>query len=95
LTYVLQPVYLLSIKKRYQEYREEEYMTKDSKAMVSRSLRLKKETLEILKEQADYQELGITVYIRKVLESLVDNLNNQREMEKRIEEADSYESRTI
>lgn len=70
-------------------------MTKDSKAMVSRSLRLKKETLEILKEQADYQELGITVYIRKVLESLVDNLNNQREMEKRIEEADSYESRTI
>lgn len=52
-------------------------MDKTSKAMVSRSLRLKKETLLVLKEQADLQGLGITVYIRKVLESLVENLSVQ------------------
>lgn len=45
-----------------------------SNAMVSRSLRLKKDTLKVLQEQADLQGLGITVYIRKVLESLVENL---------------------
>jgi hypothetical protein len=44
-------------------------------AMVSRSLRIKRETLKILQEQADLQGLGITVYIRRVLESLVENLN--------------------
>lgn len=49
-------------------------MEKTSKAMVSRSLRLKRETLKVLQEQADLQELGITVYIRRVLESLVENL---------------------
>lgn len=49
-------------------------MENSSTAMVSRSLRLKKETLVVLKEQADLQGLGITVYIRKVLESLVENL---------------------
>lgn len=66
-------------------------MENTSKAMVSRSLRLKKETLLVLKEQADLQGLGITVYIRKVLESLVDNLNTKSITE----ETDSYESRTI
>lgn len=49
-------------------------MEKTSTAMVSRSLRLRKDTLKILQEQADLQGLGITVYIRKVLESLVENL---------------------
>lgn len=49
-------------------------METTSTAMVSRSLRLKKETLKVLQEQADLQGLGITVYIRKVLESLVENL---------------------
>jgi len=49
-------------------------MEKTSTAMVSRSLRLRKDTLKILQEQADLQGLGITVYIRRVLESLVENL---------------------
>lgn len=66
-------------------------MENTSKAMVSRSLRLKKETLLVLKEQADLQGLGITVYIRKVLESLVDNLVTKSITE----ETNSYESRTI
>ena len=70
-------------------------MDKNSKAMVSRSLRLKKETLLVLQEQADLQNLGITVYIRKVLESLVDNLNNQKELEQMTEELGLYESRTV
>lgn len=46
-----------------------------SKAMVSRSLRLHKHTLDRLKQEADKQGIGITVYIRRVLESLVDNLD--------------------
>ena len=70
-------------------------MSTTSKAMVSRSLRLRKDTLEVLHEQADLQELGITVYIRRVLESLVDNLNNQKELEKLTEEMGLYESRAI
>lgn len=49
-------------------------METTSTPMVSRSLRLKKETLKVLQEQADLQGLGITVYIRRVLESLVENL---------------------
>lgn len=49
-------------------------MEKTSTAMVSRSLRLRKDTLKVLQEQADLQGLGITVYIRRVLESLVENL---------------------
>jgi len=49
----------------------------DNKAMVSRSLRLKRETLTVLKNQADIQNLGITVYIRRVLESLVENILNE------------------
>lgn len=52
-------------------------MEKTSKAMVSRSLRLKRETLKVLQEQANLQGLGITVYIRRVLESLVENLSEK------------------
>lgn len=70
-------------------------MSTTSKAMVSRSLRLRKDTLEVLHEQAELQGLGITVYIRRVLESLVDNLNNQKELEKLTEEMGLYESRAI
>lgn len=55
-------------------------METTSTAMVSRSLRLKKETLKVLQEQADLQGLGITVYIRKVLESLVENLAQEVEV---------------
>ena len=65
-------------------------MNNSSTAMVSRSLRLKKETLEVLKKQADLQGLGITVYIRKILESLVDNLNSADELQKLSEEVDLY-----
>lgn len=45
----------------------------ERKAMLSRSIRLHKDTLDTLKELADEKELGITVYIRRVLESLVEN----------------------
>lgn len=55
-------------------------METTSTPMVSRSLRLKKETLKVLQEQADLQGLGITVYIRKVLESLVENLSQEAEV---------------
>lgn len=55
-------------------------MENTSTPMVSRSLRLKKETLKVLQEQADLQGLGITVYIRKVLESLVENLSQEVEV---------------
>ena len=54
-------------------------MEDTKKAMVSRSLRLRTETLEVLKEQADIQGLGITVYIRRVLESLVENIQQEEE----------------
>lgn len=47
-------------------------------AMVSRSLRLHKDTLAVLQEQADQQGLGITVYIRTVLESLVSNIKEEK-----------------
>lgn len=70
-------------------------MENTSNAMVSRSLRLKKDTLTVLHKQAELQGLGITVYIRKVLESLVDNLQSQDELEKLTEEMGLYESRTI
>lgn len=53
-------------------------MTKESNAMVSRSLRLRKDTLASLKTQADKHGLGITVYIRTVLEKLVDNLPDEQ-----------------
>lgn len=46
---------------------------KDSNAMLSRSVRLKKDTLDDLKILADEMGVGITVYIRKVLESVVEN----------------------
>lgn len=52
-------------------------MKETSTAMVSRSLRLRKDTLEVLKREADKNGLGITVYIRTVLESLVNNLNQE------------------
>lgn len=55
-------------------------METTSTAMVSRSLRLKKETLKVLQEQANLQGLGITVYIRRVLESLVENLAQEVEV---------------
>jgi hypothetical protein len=55
-------------------------METTSTAMVSRSLRLKKDTLKVLQEQADLQGLGITVYIRRVLESLVENLAQEVEV---------------
>lgn len=70
-------------------------MDKISNAMVSRSLRLKKETLDVLHEQANYQGLGITVYIRRVLESLVENLENQKELERLTEELGLYEDRVV
>lgn len=63
-------------------------METTSKAMVSRSLRLKRETLKVLQEQANLQGLGITVYIRRVLESLVENLNNQTDLERSTKEND-------
>jgi hypothetical protein len=55
-------------------------MGNTSNAMVSRSLRLKKETLDVLHEQAKKNNLGITVYIRTVLESLVENLAEEVEV---------------
>ena len=70
-------------------------MNNSSTAMVSRSLRLKKETLEVLKKQADLQGLGITVYIRKILESLVDNLNAADKLTEMAQEEGLYESRVI
>lgn len=42
-----------------------------STAMVSRSLRLKKDTLEVLQEEANKYDMGITVYIRYLLEKHV------------------------
>lgn len=70
-------------------------MEKKSSAMVSRSLRLKKDTLDILYKQAELQGLGITVYIRKVLESLVENLQNQENFQDLTEKGILYESRII
>lgn len=52
-------------------------MENNSKAMVSRSLRLRRDTLEILHREAEKNNLGITVYIRTVLESLVENLTKE------------------
>lgn len=46
-------------------------MTDNIGPMVSRSLRLRKDTLEVLHELAQEQQMGITVFIRTVLESLV------------------------
>jgi len=50
-----------------------------SEAMVSRSLRLKKSTLDVLHREAEKNGLGITVYIRTVLESLVENLSTENQ----------------
>lgn len=48
-------------------------MKENSNAMVSRSVRLKTDTLDHLKELANEKGVGITVYIRMVLESVVEN----------------------
>lgn len=48
-------------------------------AMVSRSLRLRKDTLEELHELAKERGVGITVYIRMVLEALVANTINEKQ----------------
>lgn len=46
-------------------------------AMLSRSIRLHKDTLDTLHELARELDLGITVYIRKVLEAVVENTKNK------------------
>lgn len=43
-----------------------------SNAMVSRSLRLHRSTLEELQEQAKSLDMGITVFIRHILEKHVE-----------------------
>lgn len=48
----------------------------NKEAMVSRSLRLHKDTLDILKQEAEKTGVGITVYIRMILESFVQNIVN-------------------
>lgn len=55
-------------------------MSQESTAMVSRSLRLRKDTLAVLHREAEKNGLGITVYIRTVLESLVENLEKNDEV---------------
>ena len=70
-------------------------MEKTSQAMVSRSLRLRRDTLEVLHAQAEIQGLGITVYIRRVLESLVDNLKAQDNPDSLVEVMVHHESRTV
>lgn len=46
------------------------------KTKLSRSVRLEKDTLEELKRLADEMNIGITVYIRRVLEAVVENSKN-------------------
>lgn len=48
-------------------------MKENSNAMLSRSVRLRKDTLDNLKDLANEKGVGITVYIRMVLESVVEN----------------------
>lgn len=43
-------------------------------AMVSRSFRIDKNTLEIIQNYAKDRDLGITVCIRMILESFAENL---------------------
>lgn len=45
-------------------------MTKNE-PMVSRSLRIKKDTLKVLEKMAEDSSMGITVYIRFLLENYV------------------------
>lgn len=54
-------------------------MDNTSKAMVSRSLRLHKSTLTVLEKEAKNKGLGITVYIRKILEGAADILEHQND----------------
>lgn len=46
------------------------------KTKLSRSVRLEKDTLDELKRLADEMNIGITVYIRRVLEAVVENSKN-------------------
>ena len=47
----------------------------EKKIKLSRSIRLEKDTLDSLKKLADEMGIGITVYIRRVLEAVVENSN--------------------
>lgn len=53
----------------------------NSQAMLSRSLRIDKPTLEILEAAARERDLGITVYIRMILQSFAANLAITEEAE--------------
>lgn len=46
-------------------------------AMLSRSLRLRRETLDALKVEAQKRDIGITVYMRLALEALVENIQRE------------------
>lgn len=46
-----------------------------NQTMVSRSLRIKPDTLKVLEQEAKDAGLGITVFIRFLLESHVEGLN--------------------
>lgn len=47
-------------------------------AMLSRSFRIHRDTLVVLEEEAKNQGLGITVYIRRILESFVHNIQEEK-----------------
>jgi hypothetical protein len=47
-------------------------------AMLSRSFRIHQDTLAVLEEEALKKDLGITVYIRRILESFVENLQAEK-----------------
>jgi len=53
-------------------------MVDKKQAMVSRSLRIDKETLGVLEEAARNQDIGITVYIRMILQSFAVNLRTDK-----------------
>lgn len=57
--------------------KKENYMNNsDTKtAMLSRSVRLKKDTLDILKIQSEELGIGITVLIREILEKHVESFS--------------------
>lgn len=46
-------------------------MQNDKRAMVSRSLRLREDTLKVLEKEAIHMNKGITVLIRDILEEYV------------------------
>lgn len=51
-------------------------MEKHKQPKLSRSIRLEESTLKELKRLADEKEVGITVYIRMILEAVVANSKN-------------------